>query len=870
MFCLAFGLFLWTQKAQAQTVVFVKDSLEINKLNPKDSIPVDSLNKAKNSLVSREAVDMKIDYQCKDSMMFSMADGQMYLYGTGVITTEDKKIQADYIKIETDKSTFFAKGSIDSTGTEVGKPIFEDGKENFKADSMKYNFKTDKGLVSGVKTKYDEGYIHGEITKRQPNKEIHIADGKYTTCDLDHPHFYFHLEKAKVIPDEKTVTGPLWLVVADIPLPFVGLPFGFIPRPKRDASGFLIPEYGEENRRGFYLRNGGYYFAINDYMNAAFRGEIYSLGSWGLSSQMNFKKLYKYSGNLDVRYNKNLENEKETPNFKAIQTFWVTGNYTQDGKANPYQNFSANLNFGSSKDVTYNAVNIESYSNNQKSSSISYRRSRPGGRFNLTANINATQNTSTAMTNLSLPVIAVNMNRWQPAKNVSGKNKLWLKNFGVGFNTNFKNDVNIADSLLFTKEALYEMRNGLQYSVPIGTSFRLLKYLSITPSFSYSGRLYTNYVEKHIAYIPNSSGALVETVAVDTIPGIRHPFDYGVSVPLSTKIFGIYKGSGKHQSALRHVITPSVGYSYRPDFSEEKWGYYSYYREDKDPKSLYSYYDLGVYGKPSSGKSGAVNFSLGNNFELKTKTKRDTTEESFTKIKLLDNLNMSASYNLAADSMNWSMINVSGNTRLFDIVSISYSSSYDPYARDTTGARINVLEWDMNRQIARMSNSRLSINGTFQSKKKTAEGSKKLPPQRNTMPVGPVGVAPGLYAYPDIEYANFDVPWSLSFGYTFNVTNLFDATLQEYVLKPTQTLNANATLNLTSNWRFSARADYDFKARELTHTNISVYRDLHCWEMSFSAIPFGYLKSYTFRLNIKSTIFEGIEYKKEKSWHDNL
>ncbi len=856
---------------KSQVIVPRTDTLSVRNLTPKDSLPNDTIVKS-NPFVSSEAVEEIVEYQCSDSMMFSMKDGQMFMYGKGEIVTEGKKIQADYIDIETKSNTFFAKGQIDSLGNIVGKPYFEDGDENFNADSMKYNFKTEKGLVSGVKTKYDDGFIHGEKTKRQPNKEIHIGNGKYTTCDLDHPHFYFHLKQAKVIPDSKTVTGPLWLVIADIPLRFIGLPFGYIPRPKHDSSGFLMPEYGEENRRGFYLRNGGYYFAISDYLNTAFRGEYYSLGSWGLSNQTNFKRIYKYSGTLDVRYNRTLENEKETPNFRDIQTFWVTGNYTQDPKANPYQTFSANLNFGSSKDVQINSVNINQYANNTKSSSISYRRSKPGGRYNLTANINATQNTSTYQTNLSLPVIAVNMNRWQPGKNVTGKNKSWLKNFSIGFNTNFKNDVNIADSLLFTKEALYEMRNGLQYSAPVSTSFKILKYLSVSPSFSYSGRLYTNYVEKRAAYIPNSSGQLTKVVAVDTLQGLRHPFDFGVSVPLSTKIFGIYKGKGKHQSALRHVITPSVGYSWRPDFSEEKWGYYSYYQEDKDPKSLYSYYDIGVYGKPAAGKSGSVNFSLGNNFELKTKTKRDTAEESFTKIKLIDNLNANMSYNLAADSMNWSMLSVSGNTRLFELISITYGSSYDPYARDTTGARVNVLEWEANRKIARLSNMRFGVNATFQSKKKAgdAKALKKMPPTGNGLsPSATAGIA-SLYPYPDIDYADFDVPWSLGFGYTFNVTNQFDADLQEYMLKPSQTLNVNATLSLTTNWNLTARADYDFKARELAHTSLSVYRDLHCWEMSFTAIPFGYLRSYTFKINIKSATFKGMEYKKEKSWQDNL
>lgn len=859
--------FFAINSVSGQTETVKKDSLSLENEIVNDSLPQDSVRKKATPLVSKDAIDAKIEYHCEDSMMFSMAEGKMFMYGTSVITTEDKKIEAELINIDTDENTFFAEGRIDSTGNEVGRPHFQDGDEKFIAKNMRYNFKTEKGIVREVKSEYDEGYIHGELTKRHPNKEIHIADGKYTTCDLDHPHFYIRLTKAKVIPEDKTVSGPMYFVIADIPLYLIGLPFGYIPRPKNDASGFLMPEYGEDSRRGFFLRNGGYYWGINEYINTAVRGDIYSMGGWAIKSSTTFKRRYKYTGNLNMTYNMNKQGEPETPEYRKFASFSIRGTYSQDSKANPYQNFSGNINYSYSKDYQFEATNINDYANNSKNSSLSYRRSRPGGRFNFTANMNASQNTSARITNLSLPVIALSMNRLQPAKDVSGKNLRWLRNFNVGFSSNFKNTVSISDTLLFTREAIENMRNGIQYRIPVSTSFNLFNYLNVSPSFNYTGRVYNEYVKKRLV-IP-TGGELADSLVTDTLPGLRAPFDFSFSLPVSTKLFGIYKGKGKRQSTLRHVVSPSISYNYRPDFSEARWGYYSYYQDDRDPSSLYSYYDIGVYGKPPSGESGAVGFSLGNNLELKTKTKKDTTEESFTKIKIIDNFSVSSSYNLAADSMNWAMISMRGNTRLFNsMFSLNYSSSFDPYVRDTLGARVNKFEWHENKRIARMSNTRFSINGKIDSNTFSGEKEDDKKSDEETKPARPDPLAAHMFPNPEIDYADFELPWSFNFGYTFNIVNQFDTEIQEYKIVPTQTLNFSGNMKLTKNWRISGRADYDFEAGKIAHTNLTVYRDLHCWEMSFTAIPFGQLKSYTFRINIKSAMFEGLEYKKEKSRYD--
>ena len=884
-FLILFSLGINAQNIDKNDSTNIKKDVKVVDLNkaisskdtiPKDSITNDSIIKNKTRpLKSPDAVDRKIEYSCKDSMHFSMSDKKIFMYGTGVINSDDMNLKAGYIELNTSENFLYAEGTKDSTGNVIQSPIVKQGEDEFKSKTIKYNIKTKKGIITDAKAKKEEGYLHSSISKMYPNKVIHMENGKYTTCDLDHPHFYIKLTKAKVIPGKSVISGPMYFVIADIPLKFIGMPFGFIPNQKKNTSGLIIPRYGEEERRGFFVSDGGWFFAINDNVNASITGSYYSQGGWGVNFLTNFKKRYKYSGNLNIKYDLNRIGEASLPDYQETKTFWVTGTYNQDAKANPNSSFTVNLNFGSSSYNDYNALNIDQFTNNTKSSNISYRRSKPGSIFNFSANVNATQNTKTQQVNLNLPTISFNMKRQFPLKNVGTTKGKWYQKIGIGFSSSAKNSISTIDTLLFRKETLYDMKNGIQYSIPISTSFKVLKHFNVSPSFSYKGRLYASYINKRQVYLPDESGNLKESVAVDTLFGLKHPFDFNFSVPFSTKIYGMFNVNGKRIKALRHVMSPSISYSYRPDFGTDFWGYYDYYNiernedetdeeyELRQERTKYSYYQTGIYGTPPKGKSGSIGFSLGNNFEMKVKSKKDTSK-NYKKIKLLNNLSFSTSYNIAADSLNLSNLSIRGNTRLFDKLAISFSSSFDPYIRDTLNHRLNKFELTENRRIARFVNGRVSVGGSFSANDFKKDKGKKTKTKTKTKKQ--------LFYYdnPDITYADFDVPWNISINYNFNVTSSYVVSLQTYEKNITQTISLNGGFSLTKNWKFTGRIDYDLVKNDFTYSSINIHRDLHCWEMGLFVIPFGTLKSYNFRINIKSSVFSGLEYKKQQSWHDNF
>ena len=832
-------------------IPIVNDSIAV------DSIQTDSL---KTNNISSDAVDQIIDYSSNDSILFSLSSEKMYLYGPGSISSQDMNLSSSYVEISTEESYLYSESVKDSTGLNDQKPILTQDGESFTVGSIKYNFKNKKAIVKDVKMEQEQGYLHSDIAKMQTNKEFHIKSGKFTTCDLDHPHFYIKLTKAKKIPDKHVISGPLYFVIADIPLYIIGLPFGMLPNQKKNSSGLIIPEYGEEKNRGFFLRNGGYYWAVNDYINASLLGDIYSKGSWGVTFRSNFRKIYKYSGNLEFKYNKNQTGEKILSTSTEQKSFWVTGSYMQDSKANPNSNFSASLNFGSSEYSSFNATNIQEFTDNTKSSSISYKWAKPGSIFNFSANINGSQNTSTNMINLSLPTLSFNMKRQFPLKNVGTGSSKWFQKIGITLNVNAKNSINSTDSLLFRRQTLYDMKNGLKYTIPISTSFKMLNFINVSPSINFNGRMYSSYISQESIFLVTGD-AIKESIGNDTISKVTFPFDFQVSIPFSTKIYGIFNINKGRVQAIRHVISPSLSFSYRPDFSNQFWGSYG---ERMDPETnnvyTYSYYNGYIYGSPPMGKSGSLNFSLGNNFEMKLNNKNDndTIQES-KKVKLLDNLSMSASYNLAADSLNLSNITISGSTRLFNNFSVRFRTTFDPYVKDTSGIKINKFELNENDRLVRFDNANISLSGSL--KPITRSDSKN-----ENIPIDPFY----YYLFPDIPYADFNFPWNISVSYTFNVSNKFELASQQYNKDITQTLNLNGNLKLTENWNISGNTTFDFRAKKFSYAQISINRDLHCWEMSFNVIPFGTMKSYSFRINIKSSVFKGIEYNKKKAWQDNI
>ncbi|MEN8121266.1 MAG: putative LPS assembly protein LptD [Bacteroidota bacterium] len=848
-----------------------------------DSVSVDS---TKIKEADQGVIEAPINYSAKDSMMISLKTKMIYSYGEANVEMDQMNLEAGFIKVNMDSDYIYARPQFNENGEQEGNPKFQQGSENYDVDSMKYNFETKKGIIYGVITEQAGGYLHGTKTKIQPNKEVHIYDGKFTTCDAKHPHFYIELTKAKVIPEKRIVSGPFYFVLADIPVP-IGLPFGLFPNQTENQSGIIMPSYGEEKRRGFFIQNGGYYFAINDYVDLAVVGEIYSNGSWGVNLQSKYKKRYKFGGNFNINYQNLVESEPDLPDYSQSTQFRVVLNYRRDAKANPTSTFNTALNFSSSKYNKYNSYNPNDFANNNTSSSIAYTKTWPGKPFNFSANSSMNQNLAQKNVSLQLPTITFNMNKQFPfKKKIPAGKQRWYEKVSVGFNSNLKNSLNIGDSLLFEQEALDRMENGLKYTIPVSVSSKILKHIIFSPSMNYTGRVYSKYLEQSWEdyLIEGEDTIRDEGFYTDTITGLNHLVDFNVAAAFSTTLYGMKQFRRGRIAAIRHVLKPSASINFKPDFGKEFWGYYktdynrpTFIDEDTLYNNTYSPYDNGIFGKPAAGESGSISLSLSNNFEMKVHSK-DTSEE-FKKIVLLDNLRFGTSYNIAADSLNWSNISISATTKFFKKLSFQYTGVVDLYKRDSNGGRINTTYIESDRVLGHLNNSSISLSGSINSdtfKKEKEKGTDKGQGKGQGEQKGK--------SQPDIdeqeskkENANevsdysFSAPWNLNIRYSFRYTSTkYNVERQKFESVFTQTVNTTANLTLNEKWRIGARFDYNIQEKELTYWSMNFHRDLHCWEMSFNFVPFGAYQSYMFRINIKSSIFQGLEWKKQNSWRDNI
>jgi len=826
-----------------------------------DSLKVEVLE------ISDDAIEEPIDYKAKDSILFDVKEHKVYLYGEAQINYQSIELKAEYIELNLDSNLVFAVGVEDSTGTNIGKPEFVDGKDEFTSMEMTYNFKTKKGIIKEVITEQNGGFLHSKRTKIQANKEVHLKGGKYTTCNLEHPHFYIKLTKAKVIPDDKIVSGPAYLVIEDVPTPLL-IPFGFFPNHSGHKSGILIPEYGEETNRGFFLRNGGYYFAINDYVDSQVRGEIYSKGSWGLNTVTRYKKKYRYNGNLNLKYSSFKLFEDSVPD----RLYKINWKHTQDSKARPNSRFSANVDFGSSTYNKYNTYSAKNRLQNEMSSSISYNKRLANTPFSFSANIRHSQNSNDSTVTLSLPDLGFNMSRIYPLKrkNKVGKTQ-WYEKIGITYSSSMKNQIKIHEDTLFTEEALSRFNNGIIHKVPVSTSLKVLKVFTLNPSFSYTERWYRRSIEKDWVDTSATSGYYV----IDTLNQFKRSGDYIVNIPFSTKMYGFYmnKNPDAYFQALRHVISPTVGFSYRPDYSLNYWGYYK-----KDPRTntydnKYSIFDggtnawRGIYGSPPSGKYGSVNMRLGNNLELKVRQKADTTGKAKPKppIKLIDDLSLSTNYNIAADSLNWGDFTLQARTRV-SVLNLNFNARFDPYAyNDSTGISYNVFLYQQKKGLARLTSANFTAGFSLRSsnldKKQKGLEDTKLQAAR----------AAGLTGDYFEDYVDFDIPWNVRIDYNYNYTNVaFNTETYEFDPKITQTIRVAGDLNITKKWKISMATGYDWETKKITYTTVDIYRDLHCWEMRFNWIPFGNYQSYNFTIKVKSTVLQDLKINRRKSWTDNF
>lgn len=845
--------------------IVLADSLSIDLSNQSDTSGV-SKTQNTGSIKKKSDLEAKVTYKAMDSLRFSVRSKKVFLFNESEVNYQKTNLTAGFIQMDFATNNVFARGTKDSLGVESGTPEFKDGDQSFKARTINYNFKTRKGLIQRVKTQDGEGFLHGERVKKMPDESINLQAGGYTTCNLDHPHFAFRFNKAKVIPDNKIVTGPTYLTIEDVPT-ILFLPFGLFPNKKNQKSGIIIPTYGESASRGFYLENGGYYWAINDYLDLQVTGDIYTRGSWSIEPTMRYANRYKYNGSFALALARNITGEEGDPGYSNRRDFSVRWNHSQDPKARPNSSFSANVNIVSSKFNQYNPASFEDYLSSTFQSGVAYQ-TNFNGKYFLSINSNYTQNTRDNSVSLTLPQVSLTANRFTPFRRKETVGQLrWYENITVNYSMNAENRINTYDTLLFTKQSLKDMNYGIRHAIPISSTIKVLKYFNLTNSINYNERWYFQSIRKNWTNdtLITATDTIAGYVHTDTLYGFNAARDFSFSSSLNTRIYGMYNLRIGPILAIRHVVNPSISFSYNPDFSSDFWGYYKPYQKDAaGTMADYSIFEGLIYGSPTKGRSGRLGFSISNNLEMKVRNRNDTITGS-KKIVLIENLSLSTSYDFARDSLRWSKVMLSGRTTLFNNLNITYASTWDPYILDSTGKRnLNKFEWDVNRRLLRHDNTSwyFAMNWDWKSTTK----------KKNTNP-SPLADDPEYMhslANPD-NYVDFNVPWNLGVSYNLRYTALhnYQGYVHDVERKLLQTIQVRGGFSLTPKWKFTFNSGYDMESKKVSLTNISIYRDLHCWEMRFNWVPLGGLKSWNFQINVKSSVLQDLKLTKKKDWRDN-
>ena len=843
------------------------DTIALDTITKNDSI----ISKKEKSAPKKESfIDDKIERTCNDSTIQDYKNNKVYYYGDAKVVYEDITIEAAFIEFDFEKRTVFAKGLLDSTGKIYGAPIFIEGDKKYQSESMTFNFETKKGIITKVFTEDAMGYIHGARIKKMDDNSVNIKSGSFTTCsNPEHPHYEFHFGKAKVIPNDKIVTGPAYFKLEGTPLP-IGVPFGIFPNSKGQRNGILVPSWGESANRGFYFENGGFYWGINEYVDLQLVGDIYTRGSWAIKPTVRYNKRYAYNGSFSGSYAVNKIGTKGSADYNESTDFKVRWVHKQDPKARPKSSFSADVYIVSSNYNKYNAISSNEYLSNTFQSSVAYQASI-GSLFNFTANASHSQNTLTRVMTVTLPEFTLNMNRVYPFKNVGNPaKKRWYKDLYISYTANAKNYVSMADSLFFKPNWLDNLQNGIQHRVPISMPVKLFKHITWTTSATFLDRMYFRYFEKQWVDDPTmANGGYVRT---DTINQFRNVFSFDVSSTLTTKLYGMVNFKKGPIRAIRHVFTPSIGISYNPDYSRDFWNYYGTYYDANGIEQLYSMFQGNIYGTPPSGKAGRINYSFGNNLEIKVPSKKDTIT-GLKKVKLIEDLSFSGSYDMAKDSLNFSYLSVNGRTTLFKNLSVRYSSIWDPYILDSLGKKqLNQFEWDVNKRLFRKNsvtwNFSLSYslnNDTFKKK----NGAKNTKRNMNS-PLASEQEMNDIRSNPE-DYIDWTTKWALSLSYNLTLSN--NPTFFNYLMqdnrKVIQTLGINGNINLSENWKVSVQTGWDFEQKKLSYTSMTIYRDLHCWEMRFNWIPLGTYKSWNFTINVKASALQDLKLSKKKDYRDN-
>ena len=836
----------------------------VNTSNTEDSIIVRPKENPKKSSFN---LQHQLKYDAVDSTIMDWKYQKAYLYKNGMVEYGAIILKADYIEIDLKLNTVYAKGMPDSTGKIVGLPVFKDGDDEYTTDSLHYNFNTKKGLVNNVTKKEGEAYVWISEGKKMPDNTMYVLNGHFTTCDAGHPHFRIKYTKGKVIPNDKIVTGPIFLEIEDVTLP-LALPFGFFPNKRGRANGILIPTYGYTENRGYHLKDGGYYWGLGPHADLSIRGEIFSRGSWGLSGASRYKLNYKYNGNINVSFNNNKFGDPQSPDFYKIKTFNIQWQHAQDPKANPNSNFSASVNFGSSKHAQLNSTNLQDRLNSNYASSISYT-ARLWQNYNLGIDLSQRQNNYTREMTLNTPSLTFSTPRYKPFERIKKiGQKTWYSNFyqnlQLGANINAQNQINTYDSLIL-KSKLSDFSNGIIGRVPISTNVNL-GFFNWNTSAEVTNRVYFKTITKYYQS---------DTITIDTINimphevvtsqnGVFTSLEYNLSTSISSRIYGMFIFKKGPIKAIRHVLTPNLALNYRPDFGLNKYDYYRSSIGANNVEIKYSKFEGSIYGSPSSGKSGSISLSVDNNFEMKVKSKKDTITGD-KKVMLIESASFSTSYNMAVQEFNLAPLSLRMRTTLFKKVSVNFNAIWDFYALDTTGKRINEFYWKTNKKLLRPESFNYYFSMDYSlspDKLKGKEKPKDLQSQSGT------NEELDLINQNRDKYVDFNNPWNLTSGFYYSKNYTFNFKENKFTNNWSMTLNLNGDINITKKWKIGVRTGYDFFMKAMSPTSIDIYRDLHCWEMSFNWIPSGYYKSYNLTIRAKSSILQDLKLNKKRDWKD--
>ena len=856
-----------------------------------DSIRADSMMRARSN-----GIDAPVKYSAEDSLVYDAESGTAYLYGNSKVDYENMKLMSDKVHMNLDKSTVRATGTVDSTaeGGIKGKPVFTMGKDEYKSDTMAFNFKSKKGLIKGVYTEQQDGFLSGEVGKRDSTGSIYLQHGRYTTCDKPHPDFYIALSRAKVRPGKDVVFGPAYLVVADVPLP-LAIPYGFFPFSKKYSSGFIMPSYGDESDRGFYLRDGGYYFAISDKWDLKLLGEIYTKGSWGVSAASNYRKRYRYSGSFLFSYQDSKTGDKGLPDFAEQESFKIQWNHRQDPKANPYSSLAASVNFATSN---YERNNLNSMYNPQtltqttRTSSVSWSTGFSSIGLSLSATTNLAQDMRTSSIQITLPDLNISLSRFYPfkRKHLVGKER-WYEKISMSYTGQLANSISTTEDKILHSNLIKDWKNAFQHTIPVQANFTLFNYINVTPSFNFTDRMYSKKVTR------GWDNTLQKEVVRDTTYGFHNVYNWSMNVGASTKLYGFWvpnrKLFGDKIQAIRHVITPQVTFSYSPNFGARRYGYYDSYQYTDASGNVklveYSPYQDELYSVPGKYKTEMISWDVSNNIEMKIKSDKDTT--GYKKISIIDELGASMSYNAAADYHRWSDLSMRLRLKWWKNYTFSMNAQFATYAYelDANGKPYvgNHTEWGYGR-LPRFQGMSQNFSFTLNPEKLKKWFGRKDDKDDDKVSVDSDGpdtniesnmdddLEKGKYAAKkkrgniaetdDDGYMSFNMPWSLTIGYGItmreNTAGRFNTKTMRYPYKFTQTLNFSGNIRISDGWNINFSSGYDFENHAMSMTTASLSRDLHCFNMSASVVLAPYTSyNFTFRCNA-ATLTDALKYDK--------